>query len=260
MKILNIMLLAMVMMMLSACGGGGGGSVTPAAVTETYTGLEVATGADAGVASVVGVGDDAEYTYNYQGTPVDVTLNGLEAGGFADITEGSITRHVGGTTYSYSRFGVVASTSSPMTGSSIAPAATAPDSEYIDGEVFYVGQKTSSMPTTGIASYLGHLTTLADGEFYDVSVGFDVDYGNKIIEGGFTAAEPGSVFGNDVLFEGAIDGSDFSGITSGDSWDNGGTFSGSFFGPDALELGGVGVLSDSENGTIGFSFGAERQL
>lgn len=258
MKILNIMLLAMAMMMLSACGGGGGGSVTPAAVTETYTGLYVATGDDAGVASVVGVGDDAEYTYNYQGTPVDVTLNGLEAGGFVDITEGSITRHVGGTTYSYSRFGVVASASSPMTSSSIAPAAAA--SSYVDGEVFYVGQKTSSMPTTGIASYLGHLTTLADGEFYDVSVGFDVDYGDKTMKGGFAVPEPGSVFGDNVFFEGTIEGSDFSGVTSGDSWDNGGTFSGSFFGPDALELGGVGVLSDSENGTIGFSFGAERQL
>jgi len=256
MKILNIMFVAIVMMMLSACGGGGGGA-TPAAVTETYTGLEVATGDDAGVASVVGVGDDAEYTYNYQGTPVDVTLSGISAGTFYTSTEGAIAQHIGGTTYSYSRFGVVARNNS-FSSSSIAPAIYIP--EYEDGEVFYVGQKTSSMPTTGIATYLGHLTTLAGGEFYDVSVGFDVNYGDKIMRGGLTAPETGSVFGESILFDGTIVGSDFSGTVTASSWDNGGTFSGSFFGPNAEELGGVGTLSDTEDRTIGFSFGAEHQI
>ena len=91
MKILNIMFVAIVMMMLSACGGGGG-------ATPAYTGLEVETGEEVGVASVVGTGDDAVYTYNYQGTPIDVTLDG-EAGDFVHITEDGIGRYIGGTTY-----------------------------------------------------------------------------------------------------------------------------------------------------------------
>ncbi len=249
------MLIAMVMMMLSACGGGGG-SATPAAVTQTYTGLEVEGGGEAGVASVVGTGDDAVYTYNYQGTPVDVTLDGATPiGGFVHITEGAIAKHIGGTTYSYSRFGVVATYYS-YSGSSITPAAEAP--RYVDGEVFYVGQKTSSMPTVGTASYSGHLTTLSiSGQFQDASIGFDVNYGDKKIKGGFQDAGP-ALFGESLFFDGDIDGSDFSGTATASSWNNGGTFSGSFFGPDAEELGGTGVLSDSEDGALGFSFGAQK--
>lgn len=112
------------------------------------------------------------------------------------------------------------------------------------------------MPTTGYGTYIGMATTLYGGEFVDDAyVTFAVSYGDKTIAG-FIETNP--VFGENALLDGTINGSNFSGTTSGDSWDNGGTFSGSFFGPNAEELGGVGVLSDSEDGTIGFSFGAKK--
>ncbi len=249
MKILNIMLLAIVMMMLSACGGSSGGGATPAVVTQTYTGLEVVEGKEAEVASVVGTGDDAVYTYNYQGTPIDVTLNGLEVDDFVRITGGDIALFVGGTSYSYSRFGVVASRFS-LTGSSITPAAAAP--LYDNGEVFYVGQKTSSMPTTGIAKYTGDLTTLSsNGDFYDGFVEFEVNYGGKTMEGTAT------VFSQNMELDGTIDGSDFSGIMLSGP-ENVGSYHGSFFGPNAEELGGAGTFNDG-GGTFGFSFGAKKE-
>ena len=148
-------------------------------------GSKVATGADAGVASVVGTGDDAVYTYNYQGTPVDVTLDGLEANDFVRITEDGIGRYVGGTTYHYSRFGVVASvSSSPMSSSSIAPAEYAPG--YENGEVFYVGQKTSSMPATGTEQHTAGMasTTLQGEDFHTMlPLTFSVNYGDRRILG-----------------------------------------------------------------------------
>jgi hypothetical protein len=235
-------------LVLSACSGSGG--ATPAAVTDTYTGLYVG-GGEAGVASV---NEDEEYTYFFNGVPVDVTLSGTTPiGGFVDRTEGAIAKHIGGTTYSYSRFGVVASISSPMSGSSITPAATAPDTEYVDGEVFYVGQKTSSMPATGTATYSGYLTTLQDGEFNDAAVTFAVDYGDKTISGDATLDGTNMTFDEDNII-----GSDFSGtMLSGAAI--AGEYHGSFFGPNAEELGGAGTFDGGE-GTFGFSFGAEKEL
>ena len=103
-------------------------------------------------------------------------------------------------------------------------------------------------------------SSLYEGEFIDASVGFEVNYGERTIVGEMSN-EP--IFGERVDFDGTIEGSDFSGglaVTyGGELYDNAGTFSGSFFGPNAEELGGAGVLSDGER-TIGFSFGAEKEL
>ncbi|MBN2768447.1 MAG: transferrin-binding protein-like solute binding protein [Campylobacterales bacterium] len=238
MKILNIFYVIVIAMILSACGGGGSGSAEPTATIATYTGLEAATGDDAGVASVVGVGDDAVYTYNFKGTPVDVTLDGISAGTFYTSTEGAIAQHIGGTTYSYSRFGVIASYNTFSSGDHIT-----------EGEVFYVGQKTSSMPTTGTATYHGHTTTLSEGDFLDASVTFDVDYGSRKISGN---VDDGMIFD-----ETNIVGSDFSGTVSFEA-EAAGDYHGSFFGPNAEELGGVGTLGD-ESGYVGFSFGAQKE-
>jgi hypothetical protein len=247
-KIYNVVVVFIVGLILSACGGGGGGGATPTAVTDGYRGLYAATGEEAGVASVDGVDAAAVYTYNFRGTPVDVTLNGLEAGGFVETKESPIARYIGGTTYGYSRFGVVASYDTFGT-------------EHItNGEVFYVGQKTSSMPTTGEATYNGMASSLYEGAFINNDIQIFVDYGVRTITG---RMDNDPIFGEDVLFDGTIEGSDFSGDLAatydGTTYDNAGTFSGSFFGPDAAELGGVGVLSDGVDRTIAFSFGAEKE-
>ena len=237
MKIYHVLIVFIVGLVLSACSGSGG--TTSAAITDTYTGLYTATGDEAEVASVVGVDVAAVYTYNFQGVPVDVTLSGMTASGFVDTAGGGITRHIGGTTYSYSRFGVVASFDG-----------FTPGDTYTDGEVFYVGQKTSSMPITGAAIYSGYLTTLQGEDFYDATVTFNVDYGDKTISGN-TLGVISMTFD-----EGIINGSDFSGtVLSGT--EIAGEYHGSFFGPNAEELGGVGTFDD-EGGTFGYSFGAKK--
>jgi hypothetical protein len=238
MKILNIFYVIIVAMMLSACGGGGG-SATPAAVTDGYRALYAATGEEAGIASVEGVDDDAVYTYNFRGIPVDVTLDGIVAGTFVNIEEGAIAKHIGGTSYGYSRFGVIATYNAFGSGDT-----------YTNGEVFYVGQKTSSMPATGTATYYGHATTLSEGDFVDVDVTFDVDYGSRKISGN---ADDGMIFD-----ETNIVGSDFSGTVSFET-EVAGDYHGSFFGPNAEALGGVGTISQ-EDDNIGFSFGAKLPI
>ena len=236
MKIYHVIIVFIVGLVLSACSGSGGAA--PAAVTDTYTGLYAATGGEVGVASV---NEDEEYTYFFNGVPVDVTLSGtLPISGFVDTTGGGIARHIGGTTYSYSRFGVVASFDG-----------FTPGDTYTNGEVFYVGQKTSSMPVTGTAIYSGYLTTLQGGEFNDATVTFSVDYAGNTISGDATL--DGTIMTFDV---GIIIGSDFSGtVLSGAAI--AGEYHGSFFGLNAAELGGVGTFDDG-GGTFGYSFGAKK--
>ncbi len=236
MKIYHVIIVFIVGLVLSACSGSGGAA--PAAVTDTYTGLYAATGGEVGVASV---NEDDEYTYFFNGVPVDVTLSGtLPISGFVDTTGGGIARHIGGTTYSYSRFGVVASFDN-----------FTPGDTYTNGEVFYVGQKTSSMPVTGTAIYSGYLTTLQGGEFNDATVTFSVDYAGNTISGN-------TLDGISMIFdEGIIIGSDFSGTVSSGTTEIVGGYHGSFFGPNAEELGGVGTF-DNGGGTFGYSFGAKK--
>ena len=90
-----------------------------------------------------------------------------------------------------------------------------------------LGKRQVLCLTTGNGTYIGMVTTLYGGEFVDDAyVTFAVSYGDKTIAG-FIETNP--VFGENALLDGTINGSNFSGTTSGDYWDNGGTFSGSFF-------------------------------
>lgn len=222
------LLLPTVLLTFSACGGGSGGSnvstpaETPAPVETpvsnvTYQGLTGATGAIAGTASV----SNGVYTYSFNGTNVNVTNpgNGISAGGVATVSANGQKIAYGGTTYSYSRFGGIASTS-----------------DLTASQLYYVGTKTETMPMVGSATYTGKVV---DNTLANSSATFNVDYGTKTISGSTSAL----TFSN-----GTITGSDFSGTVSGN-----GQFNGSFFGPDAAELGGVGTT----NGTA-FAFGAKK--
>ncbi len=222
------LLLPIVLLTFSACGGGSGDSnvstptPTPTQTQtpvsgETYQGLVGATGANAGTASV----SNGVYTYSYNGTNITVTDpgNGIKAGGIASVSTNGTRIAYGGTTYSYSRFGAIS-----------------PSSDTSQSQVYYVGTKTETMPIVGSATYTGRVV---DNTLANSSATFNVDYGAKTISGSTSAL----TFSN-----GTITGSDFTGTVSGN-----GQFNGSFFGPDAAELGGVGTT----NGTA-FAFGAKK--
>jgi hypothetical protein len=206
----------------TACGGGSSSSnavsVPDSSSTSTPTStitskaLRGSNGAAAtGSVSLSG----GTYTYTYNGTEVNVSPTGLSAGNVLNLTSGGIKTVTGGTTYSYSRFGGI-STATDLTKS----------------ELYYIGAKTASMPTTGTATYSGQIV---DNNLANSAATFNVNYGAKTITS------------SSLALNGTITGSDFAGTVTG------GTFNGSFFGPKAEELGGVGTTNGS-----GFSFGAKK--
>ena len=104
---------------MSACGSGGSGSgvsnsnpTTPTPPTKpTVTEFKQAGYGSQGTASTnlaAATSDGAKYTYQYEGKTLDITLPNIKAGTVVSSTDGSgLTTVVGGSTYSYSRFGAV---------------------------------------------------------------------------------------------------------------------------------------------------------
>jgi hypothetical protein len=181
----------------------------------------------------------AKYTYNFNGTAIDVTSRGITAGTVVDMTVGGNKQMLGGTTYAYSRFGAIG-----------------PVGNLDAADVFYVGQKTVNMPISGTAVYKGLGIGMADSDgagvaFSHAPVSFDVNFGAKTISG---KVEGDSA----VRFEQApISGNSFAGKLS--DGDIGGSYSGAFFGPAAEELGGIGKFIDADgSGNGAFSFGAKK--
>lgn len=253
--------------LLSACGSGGSGSgvsapaptpkpnttsststnpstTTPATPSNpqtssyTFQGVKVAEGTSAGLAVADSSG---KYTYNYNGSVVDITYKGISAGQIINLDVGDVNQVVGGSTYSYSRFG-----------------AMAPKGHAEKGEVFYMGQLTANMPTTGTAVYKGlavdrWVTDTGVKIFNSSPVMFNVDFAKKTLSG--------STEGNIYMFEAApISGNHFAGNLKYGQFITG-NYAGSFFGPNAEELGGIGQFKpDADGNDAGaFSFGARKQ-
>ncbi|MDY0195303.1 MAG: hypothetical protein RBR33_04475 [Sulfurovaceae bacterium] len=181
----------------------------------TFQGLKAIGGADAGLGRV----EDGKYLYVYNGGDVDITTNGIMAGTVFIIDNRTTRTVIGGTTYSYSRFGAIA-----------------PSDDLSQAEVFYMGTKTTSMPATGSATYEG---LVVEHDMSNTSASFNVDFGAKTIVGSA---------GDKSFTNGVITGADFAGDVSGS-----GQFQGSFFGNDAAELGGTGTSDGNA-----FSFGAKK--
>lgn len=222
-------LVSIALLSFTGCGGGSGGGnnvVTPPATptnntsatttTTSYQGLYGIDGTNAGSATISSTG---AYTYSYNGTSIDLTSAGISAGNVVSTTSGGVKKVIGGSTYSYSRFGGIA-----------------PSTDLTKSEVFYVGTKTTTMPTTGTATYSGQVV---DSSLANNAVTFNVDYGAKTITGSTSTLS---------FTNGTITGSDFAGTASGN-----GTFKGSFFGTNAAELGGTGTTAGNA-----FSFGAKK--
>lgn len=223
----NSVLLSIALLSFTGCGGGSSSNdavttpstpSTPTTPTTTtnYQGLYGVGATNAGTATVSSTG---AYTYGYNGTSIDLSPSGLSAANVISLTSNGVKEVIGGSTYSYSRFGGVA-----------------PSTDLTKSQVFYVGTKTTTMPTTGTATYSGQVV---DSSLANSAVTFNVNYGAKTITGTSSAL----TFSN-----GTISGSDFTGNVSGN-----GTFKGSFFGTNAAELGGTGTTAGNA-----FSFGAKK--
>ena len=230
---------------LSACGSGGSGSgvsnsnpTTPTKPTVEFK--QAGYNGPKGTISTnlaTATSDGAKYTYQYEGKTLDITLPSTKAGTVVSSTDGSgLTTVVGGSTYSYSRFGAVfsANRESPS-------------------EVFSVGVPTSNMPTTGSAQYKGLL--LGDGMTSDrqaFHTQFDVSFANKTLTGTGNTVDGTKVY---EFRDGKIAGNAFAGVFAHPAAETAGTFAGQFFGPNAAELGGY---AHGQEGYT-FSFGAKKQ-
>jgi hypothetical protein len=249
----------LVAMVMAACGSGGSGSGATAATTSTTSTSTTSTTTSTtpnsfqgvvrstGVASGVGTVNAGKYTYTFDGHAIDVTSPSVTAGYTVNLTSNGINTVIGGTTYAYSRFGAVGYSDALK-----------------NGDVFYMGTPTVTMPTTGTARYVGALIQYNYGNPFTPTgdmtnagltarnANFNVDFGAKTLTGtsDYTSGDMMSLLS---FQNGTIQGSAFSGqlVNNGMS----GSFSGSFFGPNAEELGGVGKLGSGES----LPFGAKRQ-
>lgn len=166
---------------------------------------------------------------------------GISAGTFMILSGGNINGLkynggvFGGTAHAYSRYGLVKDTS---------------DNVFI----YYQGNPTSTMPTTGTAKYNGYSVAYkqADGKTYTGNAAFDVDFGNKTVSGtlsNFKATSGSSTIAN-VSLKANISGNSFSGKNGNVQTD------GKFYGTNAAEM--AGKFSDSTTKIQG-AFGAKKQ-
>ena len=146
--------------LLTACGSSGGGSGvtnntpsnnTPSANTTTSPAFKLRNLDGTYNLSEAQVDASGRYIissrmFRVSGNPinVDVTLPSITSNGITTIVQGAnnLTESIGGTGYSYSRFGMLSQTN-----------------DIGNSEVFYVGKQTITMPTTGKITYMGNAVT-----------------------------------------------------------------------------------------------------
>ena len=117
------------------------------------------------------------------------------------------------------------------------------------------------MPTSGTASYVGQsiitadITTdipvLDDKDYYTGSSQFNVDFGNKTLNGslGINNIQP-------VNINASISGNSFSGSASSSSLPSAARVEGKFYGDQAKQLAG---LAQAHDNNWGAAFGAQKQ-
>lgn len=135
--------------------------------------------------------------------------------------------------------------------------------------VFYNGNPTKTMPTSGTASYTGNALIDFDGEVYpnveyklntlgrddDFIFGdarFTADFGNKSLSGSLT-----SQYIEPVNIQASITDNSFNGTAKSASFSTTANVEGKFYGVNAKELGGMFIDSESR-ATWGGVFGASQ--
>lgn len=135
---------------------------------------------------------------------------------------------------------------------------------YIDdrGYVFYNGNVTKTMPTSGVASYKGDFVAIFSDDYYPTldhrfhddeifgSATFNVDFAKKTLSGKLENAGISPINVNAT-----ISGNSFNGSASSNSFNTKANLEGKFYGENAKELGGA--FFDNEK-TWGGAFGAAK--
>ena len=175
---------------------------------------------------------------NVDGTNVAIGFPGISAGGWLNAKANGRDLKVCCGMYSDMRFGLT-------------------DSLDDNGSayVFYNGNPTRNMPTSGSASYSGqsiisaNVSALEHEGFYTGTSQFNVDFGNKTLNGALDIRN----FHADI--NATIAGNYFNG-TANSSLVSTGRVEGKFYGSQAKELAGFVQANDN---SWGAAFGAEKQ-
>lgn len=158
------------------------------------------------------------------------TINGMKLNGKLEVCCGS---------YSNVRFGAIESQDPSQ-----------------DDILFYNGYPTTSMPSSGVASYKGDsiisadTDKLPDEDYLKGSSIFTADFGNKKLTGTL------STHNKDVVkIDANISGNGFSGTAKSDLLNSQGKAEGKFYGENAKELGGSANANDN---SWGAAFAAKK--
>lgn len=158
------------------------------------------------------------------------TINGMKLNGKLEVCCGS---------YSNVRFGAIESQDPSQ-----------------DDILFYNGYPTTSMPSSGVASYKGDsiisadTDKLPDEDYLKGSSSFTADFGNKKLTGTL------STHNKDVVkIDANISGNGFSGTAKSDLLNSQGKAEGKFYGENAKELGGSAKANDN---SWGAAFAAKK--
>lgn len=177
---------------------------------------------------------------NVDGTNVAIGFPGISAGGWLNAKANGRDLKVCCGMYSDMRFGLT-------------------DSLDDNGSayVFYNGNPTRNMPTSGSASYSGqsiisaNVSALEHEGFYTGTSQFNVDFGNKTLNGslGINNIQP-------VNINASISGNSFNGTATSSSLPSAGRVEGKFYGDQAKQLAGLAQANDNNWGAV---FGAQKQ-
>lgn len=233
--IVRFIVSAVTVAVLAACGSSGNSgqlsltsSVAPAkpttpttpVSTNTFNGTSlIAQDRNGANVPVSTLGSNSLDSVVIDGTTVALTQPGISAGTFTTISNNTQETIASGRYLSHMRFGAYRDFNANNTGAN-------PSYAFALGSITPV----ADVPTTGVAKYTGLSvsSTIGGGTFTTGTSVFNVNFGNKTIEG--TINDGGSF---PVPLAGKINGAAFSGEK------NGVNMSGHFFGPKAAELGGV---------------------
>ena len=121
-----------------------------------------------------------------------------------------------------------------------------------NGYMFAQGEDATNIPTTGTAHYSGNAVHASNGALERGTVALAVDFSSRTINGQVSLPGRGNVASLNGVFEGP------SGFKNDPANPPAAAkFNGSFYGPQAAELGGV-YYKDGVNGYSG-AFGAQKQ-
>ena len=238
--ILKFSLTALSALTLAACGSSGGGDAgsssqaptkdkqaaqtTQPAKKQNNSSNPVSTSSNNKTGGAIVVDSDNK------GHVTAKTINGMKLNGKLEVCCGS---------YSNVRFGAIESQDPSQ-----------------DDILFYNGYPTTSMPSSGVASYRGDsiisadTDKLPDEDYLKGSSSFTADFGNKKLTGTL------STHNKDVVkIDANISGNGFSGTAKSDLLNSQGKAEGKFYGENAKELGGSANANDN---SWGAAFAAKK--